>query len=197
MKRYTCLALTSLFVSTLLLVVAASCAPQCAPCPPRDELQTQVAALQTEIAELSPTSTITEPAQIEISVYFTDSKRYAAGTPPFEVVVTRYIAPTSNLPEAVLTEFFRGPTDQEHAQGLELITSGFTGFSSLKTENGIAHIYLAGPCESHGATYTIAQPLLANLLQFEGINFVKIYDSSGETEQPTGQTNSIPFCLEP
>jgi len=117
----------------------------------------------------------TEPTQIEISVCFTDSNRYAAGTPPFEVAVTRYVAPTSNLPEAILTEFFRGPTEEERAQGLELITSGFTGFTSLRIEDGVAHLYLAGPCESRGATYTIAQPLLANLLQFDEIDFVKIY----------------------
>lgn len=145
----------------------------------------------------TPPPVTTEPAPIEISVYFTDSNRYAAGTPPFEVAITRYVAPTSNLPEAVLIEFFRGPTEEERTRGLELITSGFTGFSSLQVENGMAHVYLTGPCQSHGATYTIAQPLLANLLQFDEIEFVKIYESKGETEQPTGQTNSIPFCLEP
>jgi len=145
----------------------------------------------------TPTPVPTEPTKIEISVYFTDSNRYAAATPPFEVAVTRYVAPTSNLPEAVLTEFFRGPTDQEHAQGLDLITSGFTGFASLRIEDGVAHVYLTGLCTSHGATYTIAQPLLANLLPFGEIDFVKIYDAEGETEEPTGQTNSIPFCLEP
>jgi len=145
----------------------------------------------------TPTPLATRPAQIEIAVYFTDSNRYSTGTPPFEVAVTRYVPPTSNLPEAVLTEFFRGPTDQERAQGLELITSGFTGFSSLRIEDGVAHLYLTGPCASRGATYTIAQPLLANLLPFDEIDFVKIYDSNGETEQPTGPTNSIPFCLEP
>jgi len=139
----------------------------------------------------------TEPAQIEISVYFTDSNLYATGTPPFEEAVTSYEAPPSNLPEADLRELFRGPTVEERSQSLELINSGFTSFSSLRVENGVAHVYLTGPCASHGATYTIAQPLLANLFQFDEINFVKIYDSAGETEQPTGQTNSIPFCLEP
>lgn len=145
----------------------------------------------------SPTAVASELTQIEISVYFTDSNRYVAATPPFEEAVTRYVAPTTNLPEAVLTEFFKGPTEEEHARGLDLIASGFTGFSSLRIEDGVAHLYLTGPGESHGATYTIAQPLLANLLQFEEIEFVKIYDSNGETEEPTGQSNSIPFCLEP
>lgn len=140
---------------------------------------------------------VTESSQIEISVYFTDSNLFAIGTPPFEVAVTRSVAQTSNLPEAVLAEFFQGPTEEERSQGLELINSGFTGFSSLNIENGVAHVYLTGPCESRGATYTIAQPLLANLRQFDEITFVKVYDSNGETEDPSGQTNSIPFCLEP
>jgi len=145
----------------------------------------------------SPTPSPTEPPQVEIFVYFTDSNRYAAATPPFEVAVTRYVAPTSNLPEAVLTEFFKGPTEEERSQGLDLITSGFTGFKSLQIEDGVAHVYLTGPCASGGATYTIAQPLLANMLQFDEIDFVKIHDADGETEVPTGQSNSIPFCLEP
>jgi len=145
----------------------------------------------------SPTPVPTEPPQVEIFVYFTDSDRYAKGTPPFEVAVKRYVAPTANLPEAALTEFFKGPTEEERSQGLDLITSGFTGFASLRIEDGVAHVYLTGPCASGGATYTIAQPLLANLLPFGEIDFVKIYDADGETEVPTGQSNSIPFCLEP
>ncbi len=170
----------------LALLVVACARGTTTPIPPED---TPLAPTVTPVA--------TEPTQVEVFVYFTDSNRYAAATPPFEVAVTRYVAPTSNLPEVVLTEFFRGPTDQERAQGLDLITSGFTGFTSLRIEDGVAHLYLAGPCASHGATYTIAQPLLANLLQFDEIDFVKIYDSNGETEEPTGHTNSIPFCLEP
>jgi spore germination protein GerM len=139
-----------------------------------------------------PTPLATEPTQIEISVYFTDSDRYALGTPPFEVAVPRYVAPTSNLPEAALAEFFRGPTEEERARGLELITSGFTGFSLLRIEDGVAHLYFAGPCASQGATYTIAQPLLSNLLPFDEIDFVKIYDSNGETEQPTDRPTPSP-----
>lgn len=177
MKRYALLLLALLLLST--------------PVACRGTLEVGVEKTPT------PTPLATGPAQIEIFVYFTDSNRYATGTPPFEVAVTRYVPPTSNLPEAVLTEFFRGPTEEERAQGLELITSGFTGFSSLRIEDGVAHLYLTGLCASRGATYTIAQPLLANLLQLDEIDFVKIYDSNGETEQPTGPTNSIPFCLEP
>jgi len=134
---------------------------------------------------------------IEITVYFTDGGRYAVGTPPFEAAVTRAVPSTANLAHAVLDEFFRGPTPAERALGLERIDSGFTGYSNLSVEEGIAHLYLVGPCASNGATYTIAQPILANLLPFPEIDYVKIYDEAGTTENPEGPDSSIPGCLEP
>jgi hypothetical protein len=130
-------------------------------------------------------------------VYFTSLPRYNQGIQPYEVPVEREFPRGSNLPEQVLVEFFAGPTEEEKALGLEAVTSGFSGFLQILVQNGVAHVYLEGTCASSGATYTIAQPLMANLLQFEEIRNVKIYDSSGETEQPQGAGNSIPFCLEP
>jgi len=134
---------------------------------------------------------------IEITVNFTDRNRYAQGIPPFEVQVIRWVDSSSNLAEATMLAFFEGPTKQERDQGLELIASGFTGFSSLTIEDGIARIYLTGECRSLGATYTIAQPIMRNLLQFADVQYVKIYDVDGNTEEPEGRSNSIPFCLEP
>ena len=122
---------------------------------------------------------------------------YAAGTPPFEVAVTRLVPSSSNLPEAVLLAFFEGSTNEEREQGLEAITSGFDGVGSLIIEDGIARVYLTGVCASMGATYTVAQPIMQNLLQFPEVSYVKIYDENGETGVPEGETNSIPFCLEP
>jgi hypothetical protein len=137
------------------------------------------------------------PGLVPINVFFTDSTRYAAGTPPFEAAVTRTVAPGRDLAAGALDEFFRGPTPEEAALGLERITSGFTGYGALVVEDGVAHIYLLGPCMSNGATYTIAQPLMANLMQFPEIQYVKVYDEEGTTEVPDGPSNSIPFCLEP
>jgi hypothetical protein len=134
---------------------------------------------------------------VTVTVYFTDSARFALGTPPFETAVTRTVPTRSDLPAAVLDEFFGGPTPEEQAMGLERIASGFTGYSSLQIEGGIARVHLLGPCASNGATYTIAQPILANLLPFSEIDYVKIYDEEGTTEDPVGMTNSIPVCLEP
>lgn len=143
-----------------------------------------------------PTPTPT-PGEMAITVYFTDVNRYAAATEPFEVAVTRTVPAGTNLPAAVLDAFFAGPTGEEAAQGLEAITSGATGFRELRLESGLAHVTLTGACNSGGATYTIAQPLIKNLLQFDEITTVKIYDAGGFTEDPDGAGNSIPFCLEP
>lgn len=136
--------------------------------------------------------------QVAVTVYFTDSNRYAEAIEPFEVAVSRMAPAGSNLPEVVLTEFFRGPTADEAAQGLEAITSGATGFRELRINaGGVAHVTLEGPCSAMGATYTIAQPLMKNLQQFANIDYVKIYDAEGQTGQPEGLTDSIPICLEP
>lgn len=153
----------------------------------------------------SPTVAVTATATfppmpvefVVVTVYFTDSARYAAGTPPFEVGVRRLVLGTRALPISVLQEFFLGPTPEEQAQGLVAITSGFNGFSRLDVEDGVARVYLIGTCSSLGATYTVAQPIMANLLQFPDVQVVKIYDENGTTENPDGEGHSIPFCLEP
>lgn len=137
------------------------------------------------------------PETITVTVYFTDTIRYATGGPPFEVAVRREVNSNDNLPEAVLLEFFKGPTEEENALGYEAITDGFTGFSALEISEGIARVHLTGICFSNGATYTIAQPLMKNLLQFKQVQYVKIFDQNGQTWEPDGPSNSIPACLEP
>jgi len=153
----------------------------------------------TPISTLTPSEmpATTVPPLVEISVYFTDRNLFVAGTPPFERAVTRYVPAGSNLAEAVLTEYFKGPTPDEAAQGLEAITSGFTGFSRLEVVDGVAHVYLVGTCSTGGAAYNIATPLIRNLTQFADIQHVKIYDENGQTGDPSGVGNSIPACLEP
>jgi hypothetical protein len=135
--------------------------------------------------------TTTPSGGIPVLVYFTSISDLQT------MAVTRSAPPTVRLPDAVLREFFRGPYDSERAAGLEAVLNGFTGYSTLTIENNLARVYLTGTCLSNGASYTIAQPLMANLLQFEDIQFIKIYDENGSTENPDGLSNSIPACLEP
>ncbi len=138
-----------------------------------------------------------KPRLAEITVYFTDTNRFKEGTMPFEVPVERLVPKTAQRPAAVLAEFFKGPTAEERQRGLAAITSGFTGFSRFEIQDGIARVYLTGSCASGGAAYTVAQPIMKNLLQFKEIKYVKIYDAAGTTETPEGPSNSIPACLEP
>lgn len=156
-------------------------------------------AAPVEPGTASVTETIPSPGPttVEATVYFTDSARYARAEPPYETAVTRTVPGDDYLPAAVLTQFFQGPTEAEQARDLEAITSGFTGFSRLTVTGGVAHVYLEGPCASRGATYTVAQPIIKNLLQFSEIQTVKIYDAEATTSNPDGPEHSIPFCLEP
>ncbi len=132
-----------------------------------------------------------------LTVYFTNRDRYAVGTEPYEDPVTRTVPVTASQPEMVLTQLFLGPTAEEKSKGLEVVLSGTTGFSKLTIQDGVAHVYLIGKCNSGGATYTISNLIFANLTQFPEIRWIKIYDENGETETPGGQVSSIPICLEP
>jgi hypothetical protein len=185
-------------LAVLMLMVCLASSTACGPAPASTPVSSQPpTSAPIELPAETPTLIPVSPPPLEIIVYFTDSGRYAAGNPPFEVPVIRVVPFNPNPAAAVLTEFFVGPTAEEQAQGLVAITSGFTGYSALDIQDGIARVYLTGTCFSNGATYTVAQPILANLLQFADIQYVKVYDEDGTTEQPTGPTNSIPVCLEP
>ena len=144
-----------------------------------------------------PLTQSVSPATVILNVYFTDMTRYKVGTEPYEIQVTRSVPAPLSQAEATLTHLFLGPTEAEKSQGLAVIQSGTTGYSKLTIDNGITRVYLTGTCASQGSTYTIANLIFANLKQFPEIVWIKIYDQNGETETPVGQSDSIPFCLEP
>jgi hypothetical protein len=75
--------------------------------------------------------------------------------------------------------------------------SGFTGYARLDLADGVARLYLRGPCAPDASGYTIAQALAVNLKQFSQIQFVKIFDAAGQTQRPDGRVDSIPDCLDP
>jgi hypothetical protein len=110
----------------------------------------------------------------------------------------RWASSSADFPKFVLDEYFKGPGLTEKKNGWTAIYSGATGYSKLEITDGIARVYLTGKCDSLGSTFTLAQPLMANLKQFSSmIRYVKIYDENGATENPDGQSDSIPACLEP
>ena len=98
---------------------------------------------------------------------------------------------------SVLQRLFAGPTQAEHARGMQFVTSGTTGFTRLTIRQGVARVYLAGPCASGGSAITVADEIMPTLRQFPSVQSVKIYDSAGNTEQPAGDVDSIPDCLKP
>jgi hypothetical protein len=134
---------------------------------------------------------------LEVSIYFTDNDRLIAGQLPYEVAVKRFVPTSKNVVNAVLDEFFKGPSSVERNQGLALISNGFTGYSDIVLANGGVHVYLAGSCQSNGTLYNITRPLMLSLKQFPEIQFVKIYDQFGHTREPAARVDSIPACLDP
>jgi hypothetical protein len=144
---------------------------------------------------INPIKTI-EPVQI-ITVYFTDIAKFNLGTEPYEVAVTRPLPAGMDPVHAVLDAFFAGPTTEESAQGLVLVSSGFTGVGELTIENGIARIHLVGKCANNGAAYSVASVIHKNLEQFPQISAIKIFDENGDNLDPDSPMSSVPYCLEP
>jgi hypothetical protein len=135
-----------------------------------------------------PTAT---PLYRLLNVYFVNpSLELAAGK--------RWSVSSSNLAEFVVDQYFRGPGYVEkHIYRWTAPVNGATGYTRLEVSNGIARLYLKGGCESTGSASTLAAPLTASLKQFPSIQYVKIYDPNGETQDPSGQGDSTPACLQP
>ncbi len=156
----------------------------------------------TRTATRTPTPTYTRlptaiPPYTKLNVYFVNTVRLMAHTPPYEVAGYRWVRSTDNFPVDVLTEYFKGPGyTEKYVYRWTAVTSGFTGFTKLDVTNGVARVYLRGACAPTDYSYTVAKPLMVNLKQFSSIQSVKIYDQNGTTENPDGPGDSIPTCLD-
>jgi hypothetical protein len=157
---------------------------------------------QTRTPTRTPTATRTRiptatPAYKLINVYFVDKFRYENNLLPFEVAGKRW-AHSNVLPQSALNEFFKGPgATEKYYYGWIPLYSGFTGYSKLEITDGIARVYLVGPCAPERRDFNIANLIISNLKQFPEIKFVKIYDENGTTQDPNGLSDSIPACLQP
>lgn len=140
---------------------------------------------------------ITVPYQtVQTKIFFVDSHNFELGQSPYVLAVLRpVIAP--NVAARSLDWLFAGPTPAELAGGLTFVNSDATGFSSLTISNQVARVRLLGGADSHGSTLTIANEISPLLKQFPTVRWVKIYDPTGHTQTPTGQSDSIPAGLEP
>ena len=99
--------------------------------------------------------------------------------------------------KGALDALFAGPTVDESNEVIIHVGSGATGVSEVTLADGIARVHLEGGCSSGGSTLTVASEIIPTLMQFEGVEAVKIYDPDGTTEDPDGPGDSIPECLEP
>ncbi|MFD5513293.1 GerMN domain-containing protein [Streptomyces sp. NPDC127051] len=152
-------------------------------------------------------STLTSPSRVVIDIRtpfptasvkdcFLDDNRFATGREPYVRPVTRPAIPPA-LADGALQHLFAGPTQTELASGLRFANSSATGFKDLSIRSGVARVTLTGSCSSGGSTFTIADEIIPTLKQFSSVKWVKIYDPSGHTQHPAGNSDSIPQCLEP
>ena len=81
---------------------------------------------------------------------------------------------------------------------MRLETSRTKGFRDLRVSAaGVAHLSLVGGCRGGGDVITVADEIMATLEPFPEIEWVKVYDRSGQTQRPFGRSDSIPDCLAP
>jgi hypothetical protein len=150
--------------------------------------------------------TLDNPSRLVIDLAFPTRHPFDCRTGAVQVVfatpdataatVTRRV-PAPGLARGALTALFAGPTDFDQPAGLTFVNSGATGFADLSISDGIARVRLTGGCSSGGSTFTIANEIMPTLKQFPTVEHVKIFGPRGNTEQPTGPSDSIPTCLEP
>lgn len=129
-------------------------------------------------------------------VFFFNRDNFVDNVEPFFTPRLRPVRPLSPA-TGVMDRLFAGPLASEKADGLRLLRSRATGFDDLVVADGVARVRLTGGCSSGGSTVTVAGEIMPTLRQFASIDWVKIFDPSGSTENPTGLSDSIPFCLEP
>lgn len=144
----------------------------------------------------SAPSTTTSGETVAVDVYFVDQEAFNVGAAPFVEAVRRDV-PIADPLRGALDALFEGPTTDEANDSLILVTSGATGVRDVVVDGSIARVYLDGACSSGGSTMTVANMIVPTVMQFEGIEAVKIYDPEGTTEEPDGVSDSIPVCLEP
>jgi len=129
-------------------------------------------------------------------VFFLDRDNFVNNVDPTFRAVLRPVLPGSPA-TGVMDRLFAGPVVSERAAGLRLVRSHARGFAGPVIGNGVARVRLTGGCNSDGSTVTIAGQIMPTLRQFPEVDWVKVLSPSGDTEEPAGQTDSIPACLEP
>jgi hypothetical protein len=134
-----------------------------------------------------------------VAVSFIDRAAIDAGTTPSIRSVSRTVPrsrPRVDEAESALLRLWAGPSQEEKRDGLRFRPSATTGFRDFRLNDaGVARLTLKGRCDGHGAALTVADQVMATLRQFRGVDAVKLFDRIGQTQEPTGASDSIPDCL--
>jgi spore germination protein GerM len=146
----------------------------------------------TTVTTVAPTSSAAD--RVDVDVYFVDRDRFARGEEPYVRSVVRSV-PAADPRQGALDALFAGPDPAD--TGLRLVASDATGARLVDVRDGIATVELVAGCDSGGSTLTVAAEIVPTMKQFEGITAVQILDPQHQTEDPEGDADSIPFCLEP
>ena len=116
--------------------------------------------------------------------------------PSEALALTARSVPVADRASGALLRLWAGPTTDELAGGLRFESSRTKGFRDLRVSaGGVARLTLAGGCRGGGKAITVADEIMATLKPLPEIDWVKVYDRSGQTQRPSGQSDSIPDCL--
>ncbi len=129
-------------------------------------------------------------------VFFVDTERLANGEEPFLAGAPREVG-TDKVIRNALDALFSGPTADEKARGLTFEASSATGWENFALEDGVLTLQLTGGCDSAGSSVTIADQIFKTAGQFREVKTIKLLDTKGNTQLPSGAENSRPSCLEP
>ncbi|MEZ4316995.1 MAG: GerMN domain-containing protein [Myxococcota bacterium] len=133
--------------------------------------------------------------QVGVALYFVDAAKLEAGDADPWVKVDRQVGAKTPAKNAVW-QLFKGPTPEEEANGLKLITSGAGGFTSFDVQGNTATLQLRDGCDSAGSTVTVWDHISKTLKEFPEIEHVKLLGPDGST-QDDGSGDAKPACLEP
>lgn len=112
-------------------------------------------------------------------------------------VSVRRSVPAGAQAHGLMDRLFAGGTEAE-GSSVYFFDSDATGYTDLTVSSGeVARVRLVGGCSHAYDVRGIGDEIISTLRQLPDVSWVKVYDPSGRTQEPTGQVDSIPTCLEP
>jgi Fe-S cluster biogenesis protein NfuA len=134
--------------------------------------------------------------RVAVGLYYIDTNKLEAGDEDPWVRVERQVGAKTPAKNAVW-QLLKGPGPKEQSDGLTLMKSGSDGFQNFAIEGTTATLSLRGGCDSGGSTITVYDHIEKTLKAFPEIEHVKLLDAEGNTQNPDGEGDSRPACLEP